>query len=501
MSQKYQVETNQGTFEVELDRPPKDAAELRGAVERALAGRAATGEAASFNLSEMPIPGVMLTPGELAGVGRVVKPMILPTAGAVAGGLAGGVTAPFTGGVVNPMTLGAAGAMGGEALNQALGITEKSLMQIGVTGAVPMPARGAARVINPLAQGLFRRAPGASVTLHEIAAERLAPFMATGGPSADQLYQIVAQSGNPAIPLRRVLTKATEFNQVEGVARELAAVPLPKLARTTARLEKTLTTSPEVPFQDVRVILKRIGDKISETRAAGGEEYGAWRQLWKATMEDLETAATAGNPAMRSVQALKAANAQQRAEFAARDLGEILSIEKGGIVPRPDLGEGIVQVNPRTILKAIQKDPHLEESFGPQKYAALVKEVSEIARVTPGLPAGQGLDVGSKRALTTAFGSAGMLGLLGFGTSGPAGATVGGLAGLTVPKVAELMGRYFASPQGRAFLKPILIQGGGIISPQTMSLLAVAATASESGRQATTRLGEFGREPFGGPPQ
>ena len=74
---------------------------------------------------------------------QFVKPAALPTALSYAGAaLGGGVGTPFGLTVPGAVAGGAVGSMAGEGLNQALGITEPSLSQIGLAGAVPAAIGG-----------------------------------------------------------------------------------------------------------------------------------------------------------------------------------------------------------------------------------------------------------------------------------------------------------------------------------------------------------------------
>src|SRR5216117_595003 len=74
---------------------------------------------------------------------QFVKPAVLPTALSYAGAaLGGGVGTPFGLTVPGAVAGGAVGSMAGEGLNQALGITEPSLSQIGLAGAVPAAIGG-----------------------------------------------------------------------------------------------------------------------------------------------------------------------------------------------------------------------------------------------------------------------------------------------------------------------------------------------------------------------
>lgn len=87
-------------------------------------------------------------------VGKATKPMVLPTIGQAAGMGLGMAAGPFAPAAVP--TLEALGGMGGEKLNQMLGITEPSNAAIAVQGILPPAFRigqAAMRVIPPSTNG------------------------------------------------------------------------------------------------------------------------------------------------------------------------------------------------------------------------------------------------------------------------------------------------------------------------------------------------------------
>src|SRR3990167_380642 len=99
--------------------------------------------------------------------GRLAKQSALPMAGQIGGAFLGGMAGPLA--PIAIPTMEALGGAGGEALNQALGVTEPSLGQIigaGVSGPV---ARGIGYLGRAALRGGVRAIPGAAAPLNEAA--------------------------------------------------------------------------------------------------------------------------------------------------------------------------------------------------------------------------------------------------------------------------------------------------------------------------------------------
>jgi hypothetical protein len=245
-----------------------------------------------------------------------------------------------------------------------------------------------------------------------------------------------------------------------------------------------------LPFQDIRVNLRRVGDKVRDTAAAGGEEHGAYKQLWRSMMDDLEAAATAGNPAEPAVQALKAANGAFKREMAAADLGDLFSIKGGGISPRPD-GAGI-QVNFGKIVRSIEKSDDLRRSLPKDEYDQLLADVREMWSRTPNLPAAAGTDAGSKmrnRSIALGTGVGGAAGYA-FGNT-TLGASLGAGAGGVLP---DILGKLMVSEGGGRFLHGVLTGTGGQLTPAAVSILATAVGNTPPARDTAAKLGDLGRQ-------
>lgn len=427
-----------------------------------------------------------------------VAPMVTGAAGTAAGGAVGGLPGMM------------AGSAAAEGVNQAVGLTPPSAENIAVAGAVPAMASGAGAAINRGAQWLAPKLPGAAAALHDIAAAGLERLKGAFAPSAsaDDLYAVVNQF-NPRVPLAQTAAAAKALLSREQVA--AAGLKLPGVARTAAAIERqgasrtvetglvdvqgkvitrTVRGTDEMSFQDIRVNLRRIGDKVRETRASGGEEHGAWKKLYQSVMADLEAAATAGNPAMPAVAALKAANAAARREFVADEIADILT---AGIRLRSD---NLIQVNFGRILNKLRESEDIVKTLKPEEFKALMAKVGEWAKVTPAMPAVAGVDAGSKRVMGAALAAGGLVGGPATWAFGPTvGAAMGATAMGTAAAAASTLSRAMMSESGRAFLTRLLLESGGVLDPRTLALLSVAVSQTEPTRTGlqggATQLGDL----------
>jgi hypothetical protein len=409
----------------------------------------------------------------------------LPTAGALLGGTVGSVGGPAG------TAIGAgAGAAAGEGANQALGITEPSVDSVILNGAIPMAGQLLGSSVNAAARFMGRRLPGASSTMHEMAAEDLGkiPGMFRPTATADQLYSVVDKF-NGKVPMTNLQKASGQLLSKEEQA--AAGLKLPNVSKTAEGLAESAGLEGGMPFQDIRVNLRRVGDKIRETREAGGEEHGAYKTLFKSMMDDLDAAVASGNPAQPAVQALKAANMAAKREYAADELGDLFSIKGGGVSPRPD-GAG-VQVNFGKIVRTIEKSDDLKRSLTADEYTKLVKDVREMWGNTPNLPAVAGQDAGSKRMVQAAAvgGALGGAASYQFGLPASVAIPMGSAIFATLPNT---LGKLMVSQGGRNFLRGVLQGTGGVISPATLGVLSTAVGNTPPSRDTGVKLTEFGRQ-------
>jgi hypothetical protein len=409
--------------------------------------------------------------------------------------------------------------MAGEAVNQYTGITPVDPNTIILNGVLPEAGRRLGMAINRGAQWMGARLPGAPFTLHEMAAEQLGKIPGAIQPkaTAEGLYKIV-DGFSPEIPMPNLRATASKLlSQEEQAAAGLKlgsaetatslrarATPVTKSVDTGVvdakgnPITRTVTENPSgaMPFQDIRVNLRRVGDKIRELRVSGGEELGAYKQLYHAMMNDMEAATATGNPALPAVQALKNANLAMKREFAAEELGDLFSIKGGGITPRPD-GAGL-EVNFGKIVREIEKSDDLRRSLtmvkpdGRTEYDTLLADVREMWAKTPALPKARGVEAGSKLRNRSIAAGAGVGAGVGFYFGNTTlGSSLGAGAGGVLP---DILGKLMVSEGGRRFLHGVLTGTGGQLTPAAMSILAVAVGNTPPARDTAAQLGDLGRQ-------
>ena len=416
--------------------------------------------------------------GKVVGtVAEMAGKAILPTLGGIGGGILGGPP-----GVV-------AGSMAGEGINQAMGFTDPSAQDVVTAGVVP----GVMGAVGKGVGALARRVPGARPILHDMAAERLVlkPGMLAPSRSSEELYAIVAQQ-NPPIPATQLRAAAEALAKTE--AGLSAGMKNDEINRVAQGLVNMIDQhGGNVPFQTLRAELRRIGDRSKSFAAGstGGEQQGAYKNLFRTGYDDLEAAAVAGNPAMAATQGLKEANAAFKVEKVVEDLSELFSIKGGGLSPRP---EGGVAVNFATIIKKLEKDPTIKKTLGDAPYKEMIDDLYRMWKKTPALPAAAGADAGSKNVLTRTGALAG-LGTAGGGYFyGGMGATVGGGLGAAIGAWGPgVIARLVSTKMGRSVLQGMLDGNRGILTPEAVAVLGTAVGMSEPGRAATGAAVDFTR--------
>ena len=146
---KFEVKTNMGNFEVELNRPPTSHDELMQAVEAKIAASGGQMKVAPAPAPEQPAPqqqGAPITaqPPRFPGVEKAAREYAIPTATAAAGLLSGGAS------------LGAQALIGGggEALTQLAAGKELDPTSIGVAAALPGVATGVSKAAGYLTRSV-----------------------------------------------------------------------------------------------------------------------------------------------------------------------------------------------------------------------------------------------------------------------------------------------------------------------------------------------------------
>jgi hypothetical protein len=396
------------------------------------------------------------TGGEMQGVfNREAIPTLLTVGG---GALGAGARL----GAVGKAILEASGSGIGGGINQATGIEPPNGLQLAGRIVAPMAARGTMSAL----QQAPRLLPGASAALQEEAvgqARNIPSLIRPPAQSSDTLYSALEKAGNPRMELPTTMSEMGRLQKIEGhIAEGLKSEPL----LTVIEGLKNKTGGGGMTFQEIKENLERLGKKIGSTTDA--ELKGAYKDLYKSLLTDLETASTkmGGEPAKLFQQARQA----YRRELAQRELQDVIT-EKG-ITKQ---GEFLDQFNPNAVSKwmtSTKDGQYFMKSVTPDELKAINATLKELSQV-PTVPVKRGAPIGSGRRL----GIVGAGGAVGGVAGGGMGAAVGMLA---ADKGAELISRALTSDTGRSVLLKVLRASGGQFGQREAAVVS-AALAGELG--------------------
>lgn len=406
---------------------------------------------------------------------KYVKPAVLPTAGGIAGAaFGGGLGTPFGMTVPGGIAGSAVGSMLGEGANQAMGITEPSLAQIGLAGAVPAVMGTVAAVARPLLRMIptSRAAQTLNALAPEEAAARLAPL-------------------EPKIPSKLLFAHATAqrvlipVNKAVGVIDDMLddlTLPSAGVQRVNSQaisylrgLQKKLATQPAgLSPMELQKELEGAGQVIKSIGAKGGSGSGSVKNVFKALIDDLDDVAKSAHPSMPATQTLLAARDTFKREAVIGEMKE--AIEGATKVLR---GQGAnVQFNSNLVLKELGKNKFYKDAFTVAERGE-IEGLFKLLNKIPALRPGAGAQFGSGRlAQVMQAGTVG--GGIGAMQGGGIGAAVGGAVGMAVPPMVDFSRNLAVAMQmrtGRALLRQLLTDSKGIATPQVMSVIGAYATA------------------------
>lgn len=420
--------------------------------------------------------------GQSMGMGgfmnQFVKPAVLPTVGGIAGAaLGGGIGTPFGMTVPGGIAGGSVGSMLGEAGNQALGITEPSMAQIGLAGAVPLAVGGAAAGLRTLAP--FATSGRAAQVLNALAPEEAAGRVGAMMPKipASSLFKQAA-AAQVTIPMNRTLhmldTMLDDLTSVSSGVQKANSQVIGYLKG----IKNLLQTNPQgLSPTALQRELEGAGNVVKSVGARGGTGSGAIKQAFKAMVNDLDDAAKMANPGLPGAQTLLAARDAFKRESVVKEIGEAITDATKNL-----RGQGeFVQFNANAVLKSIAKNPFYDKAFSATEKGE-VESLLKLLNKIPALRPGAGAQFGSGRLATLAA-SATAGGGMGFAAGGPMGGGIGTAVGMAIPPIVEFGKNVATALQmstGRALMKELLTQSKGVATPQVASIIAAYARAVEA---------------------
>jgi len=413
----------------------------------------------------------MVTPGDVA---QALKPAALPVLGQAAGtvaGMATGPAAPFA-----VPALEALGGMGGEFLNQKLGITEPSKGAIALQGILPVGARAASMVGKILPSST----KGATF-LNEIApleaSNRIAKIKAGQPQTASDLFKQAEAQGTkiPTLKAQESIQNEVKNRLVGGAGADLYKGTrgyLETLGASIKRKQGALT-----PTQYQRE-LRDIGSMIS--KAGTDVERGALISVKRSLEQALESAPHGSTLAQARKASLK--------ESVLGDLDDLVGKAVADVQ-----GKEAQKFSAASILNKIRKDDSLSKRF--QKGLSTTEQneiigIFENLKRVPGLPS----DLSNTNTLLGDVFRGGRAGIAAtmLGSTPGIAAGVGVASTMTRPAMdaARVFSIAFKTDEGRkALLKELTAQKGRPFR-EIMQKVATAISASEPAQQAE-------RESFG----
>jgi hypothetical protein len=398
----------------------------------------------------------------------VAKQAALPTIGSIAlpaaaTAMLGPLNAPFV-----PLEMGIGSGIG-EAANQALGITEPSLFQIGLAAGLPPVVGYGANVLRGAA-----KLPGALNTA--------APGMAK--------TQMAGYRG--AVPAKEVMEQATrqgltiELNETTSVLQEMRNMMFDQTPAGQKAFEKVLkdtgledvATGGSITPSKMQALLHDIGklqaDASTETGSGISKEYLG--KFFKSLNDDLDNSGSALGPAR---------------DYWKRE--QVLNdIEKriNGAVFTPKGQGSQTQFSAQKIINELNDESEglgkwFSQSFSRSEQAE-IKSLFGFLNEIPGLQPGAGQQYGFGR-LAGKLLNAGASGSIGYGIGltlgGPPGAAIGGGIGLFAPEAMNIGGMVMQAwrmPGGKQFVKQIFTNEGAITPKLAGALSAFVASGMAS---------------------
>ena len=420
-------------------------------------------------------------------LGGVAKSAAIP----VAAGLAASRFIPGVGLV--PTLVKAGIDVGAEGISQAMGLSEPSLLNLGLA-AVPGPlVEGGRAVFQKGRQLLGHALPGASDILKgeaEKKALEAAKVLEPPVSSADLYRPLDAASQGVAVEFPKTLqeakkvgqelehrlyppTEARQFARRAETALQIPGTPgTPAQAVNTGLLDaqgrpitRTTPGTSGTPARGISVDdalrnISDLGDDIRAAKRAGDNKLASDLTQQRVVMgEDFDASGLGA--------AHKAASRAFRQEQGAKEVNSIIenATKSEGGVDRMNIDRAI-----NAIEKEVRGDPFFKGSFDTGKLEGVVDELRGLAVEVKKY---------SRRGELAFFGTVGGAG--GYALGGPAGMMVGAAGSLAVPGlITEALG----TPKGREFLRYLVKEGKGTVSaPLLKAFLQTGRVAANQGTE------------------
>lgn len=422
-----------------------------------------------------------------------VSPAILPTVGAIGGGVIGtamgtAIGQPVLGGIA----MGAMGAGAGESANQILGITQPNPQEIqdATTTSALFGAGGAglARLKPYLMPGDWAKAFNALGG--DLVKQNLKKY--ASATRSSQLFE-AAEKADVRISMKKTNALLDDLieqttNVSSGVAEANALA-----TRYLKGLKEKIAFSPYGPRNDVGHLSPRalqrelapLGGLIASIEKKGGTNSGVLKQAHKAMLQDLDEAIAKGGASSAAANTLAQARHLFKREALVDDIERIIKKQLNS----PKRGQGSdIEFNAGAIIRKIKGDDRQaafwKDAFTAAERADIENTLHRLNKI-PALRPGAGVDTGSKRVMNQLA-----IAAAGGGLAHQAGGSVGGTmlatgASFAIPPTMEIA-RDFAIAvslgSGRALLRELLKQSNGSYTPAVATVVGAFASAVNQGQ-------------------
>jgi len=375
-------------------------------------------------------------------------PMALPTVGSAIGGAIGGVPGS------------AAGSFLGEAGNQALGLTERSNLQLGLAAGLPLVPSIFKRSGAFVRRFMTPRA-GAE-TLNRLAGPEVEHFISRYAPAgkAAELFEAAKQAGGS-------VQMTNTLNALDDVIGQLDSASTPPAVLTNAKNLWLKIAGKNGAFDptDLQQELEIFGKTVAKLERVEGSPFGVGKKVFSALLDDLDNAIGQGVPGAAT---LRLARDTFKRSAAIED-----AVEISGKALKSLRGQGdAVSFNAAEVIRKLQGDKFFGQAFSQAEQKEIFGLLTNLNKI-PALRPGAGIQAGSFRRIgELMMGGAGG-GLVAAGGGSPGQIAVGTVAGMAIPPTQEVMRNIWIAlnmREGRALMKQLLVgkaglteQGAGIL--------------------------------------
>lgn len=387
-------------------------------------------------------------------------------------------------------------------------------MSAGIATGLTLPARGMIEILGPAkaiqlgtsgisrsAQALgerLSRTPNVAFGRRQAAIQRVQTPEGEPGPlvqalksptPSSTLYEEIGEA-NPVIPLRELKPILNQIQKEEALAAG-TGLEHPQTTRLVSELDKKFfkqtiksETSPlldefgkpitreiiaggkgEAEFQQARLLMKRLNERIGRLKTEGGEEFGDALQVKKGFIKSLDVAAEGeAGPAWEK---LRAANKAFKQELGYDKVSEIIGRKVKMLEGRPEAEAQNIAAGQafKEIRQFFKDEPDIARAMPPGSVTRLQNGLERL-RQLPLFPAPSGVSAGSQNIMGKIFMSSGIGGTAGAAVggamAGPPGGVVGGALGaVTYYKLGDVISRALGKPGGIQLVEKLMRSNTG----------------------------------------